>query len=59
MNELASVPGPVLLVGAGKMGGALLEGWLARGLPPALVAVRDPAPSPSIVKLLAAKTPSP
>ena len=37
MNALASVPGAVLLVGAGKMGGALLESWLARGLPPALV----------------------
>jgi pyrroline-5-carboxylate reductase len=24
--------GPILLVGCGKMGGALLEGWLARGL---------------------------
>lgn len=34
--------GPVLLVGAGKMGGALLDGWLARGLDPALVAVVDP-----------------
>jgi pyrroline-5-carboxylate reductase len=55
MNELASVPGPVLLVGAGKMGGALLEGWLARGLPPALVAVRDPAPAPFVVKLLATR----
>jgi len=55
MNELASVPGPVLLVGAGKMGGALLEGWLARGLPPALVAVRDPAPPPFVAKLLATR----
>lgn len=55
MNELASVPGPVLLVGAGKMGGALLEGWLARGLPPALVAVRDPAPPSFVAKLLATR----
>ena len=53
MGELASVPGPVLLVGAGKMGGALLEGWLTRGLPPALVAVRDPAPAPAAVQLMA------
>jgi pyrroline-5-carboxylate reductase len=55
VSALASVPGPVLLVGAGKMGGALLEGWLARGLPPALIAVRDPAPPPAIAKLIAAK----
>lgn len=35
--------GPVLLIGAGKMGGALLDGWLARGLDPASVFVIDPA----------------
>ncbi len=27
------LPRPLLLLGGGKMGGALLEGWLARGLP--------------------------
>jgi pyrroline-5-carboxylate reductase len=54
-NGLASVPGPVLLVGAGKMGGALLESWLARGLPPALVSVIDPTPTPEMAKLMAAK----
>jgi pyrroline-5-carboxylate reductase len=52
-NGLAQVPGPVLLVGAGKMGGALLESWLARGLPPALVSVIDPMPTPEIAKLMA------
>ena len=31
-GSLASVSGTVVLVGAGKMGGALLEGWLARKL---------------------------
>jgi len=46
MGGLASLEGTVLLVGAGKMGGALMEGWLARGLPPARVAVNDPAPPP-------------
>lgn len=55
MNTLASVPGAVLLVGAGKMGGALLEAWLARGLPPASVSVMDPAPPPEIMTLLTAK----
>jgi pyrroline-5-carboxylate reductase len=44
--------GTVLLVGAGKMGGALLEGWLARGLDPAHVAVQDPSPPPEIARLL-------
>jgi pyrroline-5-carboxylate reductase len=36
----------ILLVGAGKMGGAMLEGWLHRGVKPAHVVVVDPAPSP-------------
>jgi pyrroline-5-carboxylate reductase len=38
--------GPLLLVGAGKMGGALLEGWLRQGLDPSAVFIQDPAPPP-------------
>ncbi|HET6522693.1 MAG TPA: pyrroline-5-carboxylate reductase [Geminicoccaceae bacterium] len=38
----AGLRGPLLLVGCGKMGGALLEGWLARGLPPAEATVVEP-----------------
>jgi pyrroline-5-carboxylate reductase len=34
--------GKLLLVGCGKMGGAMLEGWLARGLKPADVIVAEP-----------------
>ncbi|WP_439541441.1 pyrroline-5-carboxylate reductase [Hyphomicrobium sp.] len=45
--------GPLLLVGAGKMGGALLEGWVARGFDPARIRVQDPAPPPEIAALLA------
>lgn len=37
----------LLLVGCGKMGGAMLEGWLARGLAPDRVRVVDPALVPS------------
>lgn len=33
---------PLVLVGAGKMGGAMLEGWLASGLPDGAVHVIDP-----------------
>ena len=33
---------PLLLVGAGKMGGAMLEGWLDKGIDPAGVTVLDP-----------------
>jgi pyrroline-5-carboxylate reductase len=35
---------PLALVGAGKMGSALLEGWLDRGLDPKAVLVIDPSP---------------
>lgn len=44
--------GPLLLVGAGKMGGALLEGLIARGLDPRRIRVQDPGPPPEIVALL-------
>jgi pyrroline-5-carboxylate reductase len=45
--------GPLLLVGAGKMGGALLEGWLQQGLDPATVFIQDPAPPPAVAALAA------
>ncbi|MEL6375266.1 MAG: pyrroline-5-carboxylate reductase [Pseudomonadota bacterium] len=45
---LADFDGHLLLVGAGKMGGAMLEGWLAGGLPPGKVLVQDPAPPSDI-----------
>ncbi len=35
----------LVLLGCGKMGSAMLEGWLAGGLPSAAVHVIDPAPS--------------
>ncbi|QFS81950.1 Pyrroline-5-carboxylate reductase [Roseivivax sp. THAF40] len=35
----------LVLLGCGKMGSAMLEGWLNRGLPPGSVTVQDPAPS--------------
>lgn len=47
--------GPILLVGAGKMGGALLEGWLAGGLDPALVAVLDPGLPSDVAERLRAR----
>jgi pyrroline-5-carboxylate reductase len=46
-----SLAGPLLLVGAGKMGGALLEGWLRQGLDPATVFIQDPAPPPEVQAL--------
>ena len=35
----------LVLLGCGKMGSAMLAGWLERGLPPGAVHVIDPAPS--------------
>src|SRR5262245_14966100 len=50
---LANLQGSILLVGAGKMGGAMLEGWLGLGLDPARIAVIEPQPSPEITALTA------
>ena len=50
---LAGFPGIVLLVGAGKMGGAMLEAWLRLGLDPARVVVREPHPPGRIRELTA------
>ena len=44
--------GPLLVAGAGKMGGALLEGLIARGLPADQIVIQDPAPSPEIALFL-------
>ena len=38
------MPGPLVLVGCGKMGGALLRGWLSRGVAAKDVFVIEPAP---------------
>jgi pyrroline-5-carboxylate reductase len=48
-----ALKGSLLLAGAGKMGGALLAGWLQRGLDPRCVLVQDPAPPPEVKELLA------
>lgn len=43
--------GPVVLAGAGKMGAALLEGWLERGLDPANIIIQEPNLSGSALDL--------
>jgi pyrroline-5-carboxylate reductase len=45
--------GPLLLVGAGKMGGALLAGWLREGLDPTAIMVQDPGPPPETAAMMA------
>lgn len=42
----------IFLIGAGRMGGALLRGWLAAGFPAASLAVKEPQPSPEMAALL-------
>lgn len=49
-RTLRDVGGQILLVGAGKMGGALLDGWLSLGLDPRNLAVLEPQPSPEIAE---------
>src|SRR5215211_7841508 len=51
-NSLAAISGTLVLVGAGKMGGAMLDGWLARKLPPKKVVVLDPQPSKPVKALV-------
>ncbi|MBV8510952.1 MAG: NAD(P)-binding domain-containing protein, partial [Xanthobacteraceae bacterium] len=52
-NTLQDLPGTIVLAGAGKMGGAMLAGWLARGLDPPRVVVVEPSPSAEIGPLSA------
>ncbi|PZM13778.1 pyrroline-5-carboxylate reductase [Rhizobium tubonense] len=49
----SALSGPIVLVGAGNMGGAMLTGWLKSGIPGASVIVVDPGPSAQMLKLIA------
>ncbi|MBU6458440.1 MAG: pyrroline-5-carboxylate reductase [Bradyrhizobium sp.] len=52
-NALQNLTGTLALAGAGKMGGAMLTGWLAGGLEAGRVVVIEPQPSPEIAALTA------
>ena len=41
----------LVLIGCGRMGGALLDGWLKNGLAPGAVHVVDPNPRPALASL--------
>jgi pyrroline-5-carboxylate reductase len=45
------LPSSLILVGAGKMGGAMLDGWLKVGMPGSGVTVIDPHPSEEMKRL--------
>jgi pyrroline-5-carboxylate reductase len=51
-QPLAHIKGTIVLAGAGKMGGAMLSGWLAQGLDAKRVAVIEPHPSAEIGALV-------
>ncbi|HEY8384364.1 MAG TPA: pyrroline-5-carboxylate reductase [Microvirga sp.] len=55
MAATSALPATLTLVGAGKMGGAMLEGWLRQGIDPAGVTVIDPRPSGEMAALCEAK----
>ncbi|MDO8398335.1 MAG: pyrroline-5-carboxylate reductase [Bradyrhizobium sp.] len=52
-SALKNITGTIVLAGAGKMGGAMLTGWLAGGLDPKRVTVIEPHPSADISALAA------
>jgi pyrroline-5-carboxylate reductase len=50
-RDLADLSGAILLLGAGKMGSAMLQSWLALGLSPTKIAVIEPQPTREITEL--------
>src|SRR5687767_4259402 len=52
-SSLGALAGNLVLVGAGKMGGAMLAGWLAGGLQPRQAVVIEPMPSDELTALAA------
>jgi pyrroline-5-carboxylate reductase len=52
-NALRDIQGTIVLAGAGKMGSAMLSGWLAQGLAAKNVVVIEPQPSDDIKALAA------
>ncbi len=51
LKTLGTFTGHLLLLGAGKMGGAMLDGWVARGLSLKKLAVIDPQPAKAMKAL--------
>jgi len=51
LRTLAKFPGPLLLLGAGKMGQAMLDGWLKRGLSAKKLIVLEPQPAKAVKAL--------
>ena len=52
-RDLRDLSGTIVLCGAGKMGNALLEGWLQSALAPNRIVVLEPHPAPAVAALSA------
>ena len=52
---MAEWPARLVLVGAGKMGGAMAQGWLEAGLAASSLTILEPNPSPEIASLAASR----
>jgi pyrroline-5-carboxylate reductase len=50
-RTLSKLSGSLVLVGAGKMGSAMLDGWIARGLAPKRIVVIEPQPGKAVKTL--------
>ena len=57
-SDLSNISKTIVLVGAGKMGAAMLQGWLARGLALSQVVVIEPQPGDDIKALKVAINPA-
>jgi pyrroline-5-carboxylate reductase len=51
VKTLGKFRGTLVLVGAGKMGSAMLDGWLTRGLKPKQISVIEPQPGKTVKAL--------
>lgn len=47
-SVLKNLSGSIVLAGAGKMGGAMLSGWISQGVDPSGIVVIEPSPSDEI-----------
>ena len=53
LQSMKALPASLTLVGAGRMGSAMLSGWLAMGLRGEAITILEPAPCPELTGLCA------
>lgn len=52
MSDAPKLTGRLVLIGAGKMGTAMLQGWLEAGVSPGQVTIFDPTPPPETMAVI-------